>query len=103
MASFLASGVTGVVMFIFTIPGQIWLDKWGRRKPLIIGGLEVGFSFVIIGSIYAAVGRFEKGTPKLPNKASQWVVIVLIYFFVANYAWSWASVRSLICFCPHSG
>ncbi|KAL2852258.1 hypothetical protein BJX68DRAFT_254601 [Aspergillus pseudodeflectus] len=44
-ASFLSSGVTGIV------------DRWGRRKPLIYGGALMAVCFIIIGSLYARYGH----------------------------------------------
>ena len=48
--------------------------------------------FIIIGSLYARFGVIEDGAPLLRQKSAQWVVIALIYLFVANFAWSWAVV-----------
>ncbi|KAL4952345.1 general substrate transporter [Aspergillus filifer] len=94
-ASFLSSGVTGIVMLICTIPAQIWVDRWGRRKPLIYGGAAMSICFIVIGSLYARYGRVESGEVALRSKPAQWVVIVLIYIFVANYSWSWAVVGKI--------
>lgn len=93
-ASFLSSGVSGIVMLICTIPAQIWVDRWGRRKPLIYGGAAMAICFIIIGSLYARYGRVESNEVTLGSGSAQWVVIVLIYVFVANFSWSWAVVSS---------
>ena len=79
-------------MVAFTIPAQIWLDRWGRRKPLIIGGLAMGSCFVIIGALYQHFGTIIDGAPLIRQKAVQWIVVVFIYLFVANFAWSWSVV-----------
>ncbi|KAL4934977.1 hypothetical protein BDV06DRAFT_229253 [Aspergillus oleicola] len=94
-ASFLSSGVTGIVMLICTIPAQIWVDRWGRRRPLIYGGAAMAICFIVIGSLYARFGRVESNEVTLRSKAAQWVVIVLIYIFVANFSWSWAVVGKI--------
>lgn len=91
-ASFLASGVSGLVMAAFTIPAWIWLDRWGRRIPLILGGVAMGLCFVVIGSLYAHLGVFENGGPLIRQKGVQWTVIALIYVFVASCALSWGVV-----------
>lgn len=92
-ASFLSSGVTGIVMLACTIPAQIWIDRWGRRMPLIIGGFIMSTCFIVTGSLYARFGQIENDEVSISSKAAQWVVIVLIYIFVANFSWSWAVVR----------
>ncbi|RDW72325.1 sugar porter family MFS transporter [Aspergillus mulundensis] len=94
-ASFLSSGVTGIVMLVCTIPAQIWVDRWGRRKPLIYGGGAMAICFIVIGSLYARFGRTEANEVTLGSDSAQWVVIVLIYIFVANFSWSWAVVGKI--------
>ncbi|KAL4926814.1 sugar porter family MFS transporter [Aspergillus undulatus] len=94
-ASFLSSGVTGIVMVVCTIPAQIWVDRWGRRKPLIFGGAAMAICFIVIGSLYARYGRVESNEVTLGSGSAQWVVIVLIYIFVANFSWSWAVVGKI--------
>ncbi|KAL5343446.1 general substrate transporter [Aspergillus crustosus] len=94
-SSFLSSGVTGIVMLVCTIPAQIWVDRWGRRKPLIYGGAAMALCFIIIGSLYARYGRAEGNEVTLASESAQWVVIVLIYIFVANFSWSWAVVGKI--------
>ena len=94
-ASFLASGVTGIVNLAFTIPAQIWIDKWGRRKPLIIGGSAISLSLIITGSLYATYGFVTESGVQMRSTQAQWVVVVMIYIFVANFAWSWAVVGKI--------
>lgn len=92
MASFLASGVLGLVMIVFTVPAQFFVDRWGRRKPLILGELAVSLCFIVIGALYAKYGIPIDGAVLLQSRAAQWVVVMLIYVFVANFSWSWAIV-----------
>ncbi|KAL3468541.1 general substrate transporter [Aspergillus heterothallicus] len=94
-ASFLSSGVTGIVMLVCTIPAQIWVDRWGRRKPLIYGGALMAACFIVIGSLYARYGHTTSSEVRLASESAQWVVIVLIYIFVANFSWSWAVVGKI--------
>ncbi|KAL2801242.1 general substrate transporter [Aspergillus keveii] len=94
-ASFLSSGVTGIVMLVCTIPAQIWVDRWGRRKPLIYGGALMAVCFIIIGSLYARYGHTTSDEVQLESVSAQWVVIVMIYIFVANFSWSWAVVGKI--------
>ncbi|KAL3442082.1 general substrate transporter [Aspergillus insuetus] len=94
-ASFLSSGVTGIVMLVCTIPAQIWVDRWGRRKPLIYGGALMAVCFIMIGSLYARYGHTASDEVHLDSVSAQWVVIVMIYIFVANFSWSWAVVGKI--------
>lgn len=59
---------------------------------MIGGGIAIASCFLAIGSIYAVHGGKANGEVYLNGKSSQWAVIVLIYVFVANFAWSWAVV-----------
>lgn len=77
---------------IFTIPAQLWVDKWGRRFPLIGGGISIATCFMAIGALYATYGGRADGQVYLSGKGPQWAVITLIYMFVASFSWSWAVV-----------
>jgi MFS family permease len=81
-ASFLASGISGIVSLIVTICAQIWVDKWGRRFPLVGGGLAISACFMAIGALYASHGGKANGEIYLSGKAPQWAVVILIYMFV---------------------
>ncbi|RYC80013.1 hypothetical protein BFJ63_vAg17103 [Fusarium oxysporum f. sp. narcissi] len=94
-STFLASGVIGIVMLVSTIPAQIWIDRWGRKRPLIYGGIAMSVCFISIGSLYARFGLRDGNEVKLQSTAAQWVVIVLAYVFVANFSWSWAVVGKI--------
>ncbi|MDI1489653.1 MAG: hypothetical protein OHK93_000850 [Ramalina farinacea] len=94
-ASFLASGVTGLVIVAFTIPPQIWMDRWSRKRPLILGGSAVTVCLLVIGALYQRFGYIENGDVKLNSTAAQWAVIVLIYLFAANFSWSWGVIMKI--------
>lgn len=82
-------------MIACTIPAQIWIDRWGRRKPLIIGGSAMTACLLIIGALYAKYGVVRNDAVELRSSAGQWAVVVLIYIFTANFSWSWAVVSRL--------
>ncbi|KAH7107922.1 general substrate transporter [Auriculariales sp. MPI-PUGE-AT-0066] len=83
-ASFLASGVIGLVNFVVTIPALIYSDKWGRRPPLIWGGLILSLALLIIASLHASHASDHKG--------GQYAVIALIFVYIISFAMSWAVV-----------
>ncbi|ESK90482.1 mfs sugar [Moniliophthora roreri MCA 2997] len=88
-ASFLASGVSGILMVVLTSAAQAFQDKWTRRTPMIGGGTLVGGTMFLIGILYASHANNAA--------AGRWAIIVLIYLFVASYVTTWAIVGRIIC------
>ncbi|KZV93444.1 putative transporter [Exidia glandulosa HHB12029] len=83
-ASFLASGVTGLVNIAVTIPTLMYSDKWGRRPSTIRGGVGIAASMLLIGTLYASRAT--------DAKAGKIAVIALIFVFLVSFAMSWAVV-----------
>jgi MFS family permease len=51
--SLLATGVVGIVMFLATIPAVLYVDKFGRKTILIVGGIGMAVShFIVAGYGY---------------------------------------------------
>ncbi|RIB05796.1 sugar transporter [Gigaspora rosea] len=94
-ATLLATGINGIVNMVATIPAILWIDTWGRRPTLISGGTLMGTFMLIIGIILAVHGTvyydsaIGKHSLHLNSTASSYSVIVLIYLFVASFAYSW--------------
>ncbi|KAK0461827.1 general substrate transporter [Desarmillaria tabescens] len=80
-ATFLASGITGIVNVVFTIVGQTLSDKWGRVPSIMIGGVFMALAMTIIGILYSL--------PSL-NRSGQYAVIAFIYVYVIAFIMSWA-------------
>ncbi|KAF8755874.1 General substrate transporter [Rhizoctonia solani] len=81
-ASFLASGVSGIINVICTIPAQLYLlDNWGRRSSAIVGGLIMAVCMLAIGSMYAAGADAGQG---------KYAILVFIYLFVVAFSTTWA-------------
>ncbi|PVF98768.1 general substrate transporter [Serendipita vermifera] len=88
-ASFLASGVSGIVNFLCTIPAQfVLMDRWGRRPCCITGGLVMAVCMILIGSMYASGKVYEAG--------GRWVVVSTIYIFIATFAVTWAVAGKIL-------
>ncbi|KAB2574522.1 High-affinity glucose transporter ght2 [Lasiodiplodia theobromae] len=83
-ASFLASGVSALVIFGTTIPATFFSDHWGRRPSTIYGGLGLAGTMVLIGSLYAS------NSVHGDHGAARWVVMVSIYVFAIIFSASWA-------------
>ncbi|KAI1210210.1 general substrate transporter [Annulohypoxylon truncatum] len=83
-STFLASGVSAILIFGVTIPATIFADRWGRRLNTILGGLGMTLTMFLMGALYAS-SSVHAGTG-----AGRWVVIVCIYAFAVIYCVSWA-------------
>ncbi|TCD60582.1 hypothetical protein EIP91_009840 [Steccherinum ochraceum] len=87
-ASFIASGVTGLVNIACTIAVQFFADTWSRRTSMISGGSIIAACMLIIGTLYA--------TSASDTAAGRWAIIVLIYIFVVAFSCTWAIVVRII-------
>jgi hypothetical protein len=58
-SSLLANGLQGVVLNVFTLPDMFYMDKWGRRIPMVIGGIGMGISMMLIGVIMKTCGELS--------------------------------------------
>ncbi|KAI1361278.1 general substrate transporter [Xylaria arbuscula] len=82
-ASFLASGVSAIVIVASSIPATLFADKWGRRTSTLLGGVGLTATMVLIGGLYA-------GHAVHPSQgAARWVVIVTIYIYCVVQATTW--------------
>ncbi|PBK87572.1 general substrate transporter [Armillaria gallica] len=88
-SSFLASGVSGILMVVITFCCQWFQDKWPRRTQMIGGSAVCGFAMLIIGSIYLShANNTEHGRT---------AIICFIYIFIAGFISSWAIVCRIVC------
>ncbi|GAA5824415.1 hypothetical protein JCM5353_005029 [Sporobolomyces roseus] len=85
-ASFIASGVTGLVLVVITVIGSTYIDRVGRRKIFIYGGSVVTASQLLLGIMYASGANKGGG---------RWFIIILIEVFAASFSGSWALVTRL--------
>lgn len=82
--SFLASGLSGAVIFVTTIPAILMADRWSRRTSVISGGFTLAASMFVIGSLYAANVVFND------HGIGRWVVVGCIFLFTFIYSATWA-------------
>jgi MFS family permease len=91
--SLLATGVVGIVEFVFTIPAVMWVDQIGRKKILIVGAAGMAIChFIVAGIIGAYQGEFAE------HRAAGWTAIVFVWIFVINFAYSWGRLHCRIRF-----
>lgn len=79
----LATGVVGVINFFSTIPAIMFLDRWGRRKVLIIGAINMSIGHLIVGTLFAIYRDSWK-----EHRAAGWAAAVFVWYFIANFAFS---------------
>ncbi|KAJ7682083.1 general substrate transporter [Mycena polygramma] len=87
-ASFLASGVSGIVMVVLTAVVQPFQDKWSRRTQMISGGSIIAGSMLLMGALYASDAA--------QTQAGERTLIALIYIFIAAFIATWAVVIRMI-------
>jgi len=100
----LATGISGCVNVVATIPTIIFIDKLGRRIVLIAGGIIMTISLLIVGILMGTDGHketdltaFITNTFVIKDATVSWAVIVFIYIFVAGFAFSWGPIPWIYC------
>ncbi|RAL05937.1 general substrate transporter, partial [Aspergillus ibericus CBS 121593] len=83
-ASFFASGISGIVLVVVSVPALLLADKWGRRSNTIIGGIGLTTTIMLIDGLYAS----NAVDPR--HGAARWIVIVCIYLYAVFFACTWA-------------
>ncbi|GAA6030128.1 hypothetical protein JCM8097_009275 [Rhodosporidiobolus ruineniae] len=87
-ASFIASGVTGILLIASTFVTTLFIGKVGRRTIFIGGGLSIASTLFVLGIMYASGGA--KG------RIGKWVTVVFIELFAFTFGCTWASCTRLI-------
>ncbi|KAI3538409.1 sugar transporter [Colletotrichum filicis] len=87
----LATGVVGVINFFSTIPAIMFMDRWGRKKVLLIGGVGMGVSQLIVGTLYAV---YKDSWAR--NKSAGWAAAFFIWAYIANFAFSIGCVNWIV-------
>ncbi|GKT48112.1 major facilitator-type transporter ecdD [Colletotrichum spaethianum] len=87
----LATGVVGVINFFSTIPAIMFMDRWGRKKVLLIGGVGMGLSQLIVGTLYAVYRDSWES-----NKSAGWTAAFFVWTYIANFAFSIGCVNWII-------
>ncbi|KAK4054522.1 hypothetical protein OIV83_001016 [Microbotryomycetes sp. JL201] len=86
-ASFVASGVTGLLLMAAVVIGYFYIDRIGRRPLYLVGGFCISTTLFVIGSLYASGG--------VKTSAGKWTVIVMIELFAIFFAGTWSLVVRL--------
>lgn len=91
-ASLLSSVVTRLCATFANIVAMIVVDRFGRRKLFIVGGVQMILSQLAVGAILAA----EFKDYGLMDKSYAYLVLVTMCVFVAGFAWSWGPLTFLV-------
>ncbi|KAF2690904.1 quinate permease [Lentithecium fluviatile CBS 122367] len=83
----LATGVTGVVFFVSTLPAMAIIDKVGRKPMLQVGSVVMWCSMVIAGIM---VAKFRHDWDA--HATEGWVVVVFIWIYVGAFGATWGPV-----------
>ncbi|KAK7712525.1 hypothetical protein SLS64_004909 [Diaporthe eres] len=82
--SLILSGMVNVCQFVAGIPTFLFLDKMGRRKLAIFGGIAMGVPHIIMAGIVSKYnGKWEN------DPGIGWFGVALIYLYVLAYASSY--------------
>ncbi|CAO2650731.1 Nn.00g020230.m01.CDS01 [Neocucurbitaria sp. VM-36] len=83
----LATGVTGVVFFVSTLPAMAVIDKFGRKPMLQVGSVVMWISMVTAGIL---VAKFRHDWAS--HAAVGWVVVTFIWIYVGAFGATWGPV-----------
>ncbi|KAK9413098.1 putative Major facilitator superfamily (MFS) profile domain-containing protein [Seiridium unicorne] len=96
----LPSSIQFIINVVLTVPALIWMDKWGRRMPLLIGAFFMCLWMCINAGLFAVYSRppvpedhFTTDSESMAiSGAPAKAVIASTYLFVASYAPTWGPV-----------
>lgn len=89
--SLLATGVVGIVMFIFTVPAVLYIDRVGRKPVLTIGAIGMATCHIIIAVIVA-----KNADQWASQAAAGWAAVVMVWLFVIHFGYSWGPCAWII-------
>lgn len=69
----------------------MFMDRWGRKKVLIIGGVGMGVSQLIVGTLYAVYKDSWAS-----NKSAGWAAAFFVWAYIANFAFSIGCVNWIV-------
>ncbi|OXB33690.1 hypothetical protein LQV05_002417 [Cryptococcus neoformans] len=89
--SLLATGIIGIVKFVFTIPAVLFVDNFGRKPLLAWGEANMAISHAIIAAIVAVYGdKFDT------HKSAGNAAVFFIYWISANFACTWGPLAWVV-------
>ncbi|KAI1459821.1 general substrate transporter [Annulohypoxylon moriforme] len=89
--SLLATGVVGIVMFVFTVPAVLYIDRVGRKPVLTVGAIGMATCHIIIAVIVA-----KNADQWASQSAAGWAAVVMVWLFVIHFGYSWGPCSWII-------
>lgn len=86
----LATGVVGVVNFLFTFPAVLYVDKFGRKPILFFGSLSLAICLAIVGALVKVYG------PDWDNKNAGNAAVFFLYLYIAIFACTWGPLAWVV-------
>ncbi|GAA5828870.1 hypothetical protein JCM11251_005903 [Rhodosporidiobolus azoricus] len=86
-SSFIASGVTGILLLACCIVGTFYIDRIGRRKIWLVGGTATAFCHFVLGILYASGAGYQR--------IGKWVAIIMLELYAVSFTSSWSLVTKL--------
>ncbi|CAI0423061.1 unnamed protein product [Linum tenue] len=94
-AALLSAVITGTVNVLATFVSIYGVDRWGRRFLFLEGGVQMIGSQVAIAALIGWKFGVTGDVTVLPAWYA-WLVVGLICFYVAGYAWSWGPLGFVV-------
>nr|ABA96421.1 major facilitator superfamily protein [Oryza sativa Japonica Group] len=93
-ASLMSAVITGLVNMFATFVSIATVDRLGRRKLLLQGGIQMIFAQFVLGTLIAV----KFGTAGVANISRGYAIVVVlcICVFVSAFAWSWGPLGWLV-------
>ncbi|KAH6689718.1 quinate permease [Plectosphaerella plurivora] len=85
--SLLATGITGVLNVLTTIPAVLVIDRVGRKPLLFCGSVGMMTTMIILAIL---VSQFQHDWET--HAAAGWGCVVMIWLYIINFAYSWGPV-----------
>ncbi len=82
------------VNMLFTIPAVFLVDKWGRKKLLIVGAIMMGLSMFAAGFAFHHIDQMAGAAVHASDKT---MLLTAIIVYIFGFAFSWGPVAWLVC------
>ncbi|KDR80674.1 hypothetical protein GALMADRAFT_241049 [Galerina marginata CBS 339.88] len=87
--AFVISIVTNVVNVVMTVPGMWGIERFGRRRLLLVGAIGMCVCEYIVAIIGVTIST--------ENLAGQKVLIAFVCFYIAFFASTWGPIAWVVC------
>jgi MFS transporter, SP family, sugar:H+ symporter len=91
-ASLMSAVVTRICATVANIVAMVVVDRFGRRKLFLVGGVQMILSQITVGAVLAVKFKDHGGM----EKEYAYMVLVIMCVFVAGFAWSWGPLTYLV-------